>query len=55
MGASDLHPAYFLTTLPMKKAQFLATIADRMRPWPLYSQEQPKASPWLVMKLFNAF
>jgi hypothetical protein len=38
----------------MKKARFIATIAKKMRDYPLRSQELEDA-PVFVMKLFNAF
>ena len=46
--------AYFLTLNPMKKARFISTIAQKMRNYPLRSQELEDA-PVFVMKLFNAF
>jgi hypothetical protein len=46
--------AYFLTQLPMKKARFFAVIAEKMRDYPMRSQELEDA-PIFVMKLFNAF
>lgn len=38
----------------MNKARFIATIASKMRDYPLRSQELANA-PLFVIKLFNAF
>ena len=44
--------AYFLTPLPMKKAQFLSTLAKLTKGYPLHSQDCEE-DPRFIAKLFD--